>query len=187
MPCLIDLRWAPVNQTLTSSCCSIDSTAGTQCAVHEITNFGHSGSCGPYCWYPYIAIVKQWDIVRWQWTGNHSVYQVNVTAGNVPGTIYNGGLQSGPAVNCIPGPNMGCINVDPESASFVWQVKGQAPGNYYFSDAGSQMGCIVVVIPNSKPNVTANPCPVPISASNINSSTYFVITCILILLFITQL
>jgi len=169
MPCLIDLRWS--DYVATSSCCSITTKYGTQCQIQEVTNWGPPGSCGPTCWYPYIIVANQWDLVRWRWSGLNSVYQTSNNGADAPTTNYTaGGITSGPAVNCIPAADMGCLHIDASEAQFIWEVQDVAPGDYFFYGAGD-MGCIVHVNAAAAPNLTANACPLSDGGGNNNSAT----------------
>lgn len=180
----VDLRLAKP-MSLTSSCCVIPADKRTanydsNCTVWEIANWNVMNSCGPYCWHPYFTFAKQWDIVRWRWSGNHSVYQVNGTSSEGPETVWNGGLTSGPPILCVPGANMSCLNTN--NAEFIWEIKDTPPGTYYFYGYPA-LRCIVIVNAYTPPvNATPLYCPTTNSCNyhKLHFILSFLIICLLI-------
>jgi len=169
-PALIELRArSPVYQR---SCCELTPVFGTDCTLWDVNNWSgpQPGACGTQCWVPYITSARQWDIVRFSWSGTHNVFQSTSSNDAPTGVPVAGGLSSGSMVYCRPGAAYKCIQGVNSTSQFIWEVKNSAATSWFFYSLGntsrddSNMGAIVSVSSRAQPNAALKPCPaVPVT------------------------
>jgi hypothetical protein len=154
------------------SCCAIDPTRGADCRVVEIYN-GNDGAQ-----LDYNVPIGAHDLVRFRWAGSLRIYQSLLDGNGAPTTTAKpGGIAMDTAVECIPGPNMTCLQGTTDQAQLVFDVAAELADNNFepgkfgerffafaaegentpgFTSADSKT---LLYVDDSVPYNPANPCP----------------------------
>ena len=172
-----DLRFAVLTNThvppVPGSCCAINKAKGTAGRVVEIYNANDGAQ------FDYNVPVGCGDLVRFRWAGKLKIYQSTPNSNGSPSrNAKGGGIAMPSAVECIPGPNMGCLQGTTSAAQLMFDVdqeirRGNAEtdsnGQNFFDFYGlgentsgftsADTGTLLYVDANIPYNPNPTPCP----------------------------
>jgi hypothetical protein len=157
----------PISPT---SCCTLPGASGkysASCQVIDVYNDGAGSQ-----WSPYQIPAGGDDVVRFRWAGTIKLYQVDPTT-KMPKA---GGFGMSSPVECVPGPNLSCLNGTTAEAEFLvdiaaalasgvyekdmygnitWPVHAEGEGTPGFTSADSD----AILFPTSASDPSAPRCP----------------------------